>query len=122
MTVLGHPRHAEMIVLIKVCFKFRENLHLQLDYKKDTHDLTYKSVIKKLKANRYSLNAPHILILSIDMELFVARMVRTIIGQIVYTKNIENQCFWRDKKVDSGPLELKGKKSSSKIMLVNTYP
>ena len=56
------------------------------------------------------------------MTLFVARMVRTIIGQIVYTKNIENLCFLRDKKVDSGPLELKGKKSSSKIMLVNAYP
>ena len=84
--------------------------------------MTYKSVTKKLKANRYVLNAPHIRILSIDIELFVARMVRTIIVQIVYTKNIENQCFLRDKKVDSGPLEFKGKKSSSKIMLVNTYP
>ena len=59
---------------------------------------------------------------NIKMELFAARMVRSIIDQIVYTKNTENQCFLRNKKVDSGPLELKGKKSSSKIMLVNTYP
>ena len=77
---------------------------------------------KKLKANRYVFNAPPILILSIDIVLFVARMVRTIIDQIVYTKNIENQCFLRDKKVDSELLEFKGKKSSSKIVHVNTYP
>ena len=97
-------------------------MHLQLDHKKASRDLTYKSVTEKLKANRYSLNTPNMLIFSIDMKLFVARMVRTIIDQIVYTKNIENRCFLRNKKVDSGPLELKGKKSSSKIMLVNTYP
>ena len=42
------------------------------------------------------------------MELFAARMVRSIIDQIGYTKNTENQCFLRNKKVDSGPLELKG--------------
>ena len=115
-------RDAQTMVLIKVYFWSWENIHLQLDHKKASRDLTYKRVTKKLKANRYVLNAPHILILSIDMELFVARMVRTIIGQIVYTKNIENQCFLRNKEVDSGPLEFKGKKSSSKIMLVTTYP
>ena len=56
------------------------------------------------------------------MELFVARMVRTIITQIVYTKNSENPCFFADKKVDFGPLEIKGKKMLQKIMLLNTYP
>ena len=84
--------------------------------------MTYKSVTKKLKANDHSPNAPHILIFNIKMELFAARMVRSIIDQIVYTKNTENQCFLRNKKVDSGLLEFKGKKSSSKILLVNTYP
>ena len=56
------------------------------------------------------------------MELFAARMVRTIIIQIVYTKNNENPCFFADKKVDFGPLEIKGKKILQKIMLLNTYP
>ena len=44
------------------------------------------------------------------MELFVARMVRTIIDQIVYTQKSENRCFFADKKDDFGPLETKGKK------------
>ena len=55
-------------------------MRLQLDYKKASRVLTYKSVTKKLKENRYSLNAPNIHIFSIDIGLFVARMVRTIIN------------------------------------------
>ena len=55
--------------------------------------MTYKSVTKKLKANRYVLNAPHIRILSIDIELFVARMVRTIIVQIGTQKTVKNTVF-----------------------------
>ena len=69
--------------------------------------MTYKSATKKLKANDHTPNAPHILIFNIEMELFAARMVRTIIDQIVYTKNTENQCFLRDKKVDFGSLYFK---------------
>ena len=72
--------------------------------------MTYKSVTENLQANDYSSNAPNILIFNIEMELFVARMVRTIIDQIVYTKNNENPCFFADKKVNFGPLETKGKK------------
>ena len=50
------------------------------------------------------------------MEHFAARRDQTIITKKCNTKNTENQCFLCDKKVDSGPLEIKGKK------ILVTYP